>query len=109
MKAKSRPRTGPQRYVLTFSSTKADERRSAIAALRAKIETLTPQPAVTVGTDVFDGHWILTLRDGQTTNDLGKAIDPFSCQSVAEFEASLVAEKGVGQDEQMFPDEKMVR
>lgn len=109
MKVKRCSHPGPQRYVLTFSSTKPDERRSAIAALKAKIETLTPQPAITIGTDVFDGHWILTLRDGQMIGILGGAIDSFFCQSVAEFEASLVVEKGVGQDKQTFPDSRVVR
>lgn len=96
MKTKASPPKGPQRFVLVFSSDDSEERRAAITALKTKMQTLAPEPAISVGTDVFQGYWILTLRTGQKIEDLGDTIDPFFCQTVAEFEAALVGDEGDG-------------
>jgi|GEM_PF-2181057 len=112
MKAKPHPNSpvgSLQRFVLVFETSDPEARKAAILALKRKIETLEPHPALIAGADVFDGYWILTLRPGQTIEIFGKALDAFICQTTAEFEAALAADSGDGSDDEEIPDDTMVR
>lgn len=109
MKATPSTTLGPQRFVLVFNPDAGGTIRTAITALREKIEALNPQPALTIGTGVLRDYWTLTVPPSQSIECLGDSIKSFFCWSAADFEARLATNADVGVGAGTIPSRDAVR